>query len=287
MILVLLCNLGDTYQPASPQAIYDAEVAPYYAFQSDGKFQPSFVVAPWQQAGPQSTWWQAVDACVAAHNPPLVDGYVVQSSQNITTQSVATPNYWLTIQGQVVSVPLAFIRAGDMRNPALIAHEFGHMLGLGHTNNSDGDADTYDNPWDLMSGAFQYAVRYNTTGWKPKSLAAVHRKQLGWIEHSLTLTEGTHEVQLVPVGEFGVQLIQVGALSIEAKRRRGYDAALPYEGVVVYNGVLLEDAADYSNGPGSVLTFGETRMFGNVTVTVADAVTVIVDPTLFNNGFEP
>jgi hypothetical protein len=292
--LVLLCGFGSTYQPASQAtvaALYGSEIRPYWSYQSANRFTPAFDVRDWQiiQAQTQGEWVKAVNDCVAAHNPPLASGYIIQGSQNLLDYSVALPDMPLLIQGQPVRLPVAVMRSTDIINPASIAHEMGHMLWLGHTNNNDGDTDTYDNPWDLMSGAFTYAVQYGRTWtWKPKSLAAVHRHQLGWIDHVTTLTEGTHRVGLMPVGVYGTQLIQAGEYSLEAKRRYGGDAALPDEGVVVYKGVLLQDITDYSSGSDSVLTPGETGVYGNVTITVHSLydLTVTVSNNLFNSGFE-
>jgi hypothetical protein len=287
---VLPCKFGVDYEPVPQvvlQEMYDQEIAPYWSFQSHGLFQPTFTVREWKTAPTQTGWWQAMIDCVAAHNPPRATGYIIHSNQNIGIYSYGMAQVGLLIEGTTVQASAAVMLAAHVRAPDGISHEIGHMLALGHTNNSDNDYDAYDNPWDLMSNSWQYAVVYDRTRRQPKSLAAVHRKQLGWIEHSLALTSGTHEVQLVSVHDYGVQLVQVGPYSIERKKKQGYDAALPYEGVLVYNGVLLEDRSDFSSGPDSVLTFGETQTYSHMTVTVNNGfITVSIDPSLFHNGFE-
>jgi hypothetical protein len=69
-------------------------------------------------------------------------------------------------------------------NPAALAHEMGHAYGLPHANNSDGDGDTYDNPWDLMSDPLGHAVRDPVFGRMPKRLGAYSRARLGWVDNA-------------------------------------------------------------------------------------------------------
>ena len=69
----------------------------------------------------------------------------------------------------------------SFRNLAPLAHEMGHGYGLPHSDNSDGDDDTYDNPWDLMSDAWRNAVSDATHGLLPKQLNMAQRDRLGWV----------------------------------------------------------------------------------------------------------
>lgn len=77
---------------------------------------------------------------------------------------------------------------------APLAHEMGHGFGLPHANNSDGDGDTYDNPWDVMSDSWDNATgsAVGTYGWLPKHLNVWSRDKLGWIDAARKLTISTN-----------------------------------------------------------------------------------------------
>ena len=67
-------------------------------------------------------------------------------------------------------------------NLAPLAHEMGHGYGLPHSDNSDGDDDTYDNPWDVMSDGWSNAVYDPTYGSRPKHINMQQRDRLGWVD---------------------------------------------------------------------------------------------------------
>src|SRR3546814_13659193 len=67
-------------------------------------------------------------------------------------------------------------------NLAPLAHEMGHGYGLPHSDNSDGDDDTYDNPWDVMSDAWSNAMYHVNFGALPKHLNMAQRDRLGWVD---------------------------------------------------------------------------------------------------------
>jgi M6 family metalloprotease-like protein len=66
-------------------------------------------------------------------------------------------------------------------NLAPLSHEMGHAYGLPHANNSDNDTDPYDNPWDVMSSAWNNAVSNATYGALPKHISIYSRNRLGWV----------------------------------------------------------------------------------------------------------
>ncbi len=67
-------------------------------------------------------------------------------------------------------------------NLAPLAHEMGHGYGLPHSDNSDGDDDTYDNPWDVMSDGWYNAVSDATYGSRPKHINIFQRHRLSWVD---------------------------------------------------------------------------------------------------------
>lgn len=72
--------------------------------------------------------------------------------------------------------PWAFNNLGPL------AHEMGHGYGLPHSDNSDGDDDTYDNPWDVMSDAWRNGAPNATFGTLPKHINIYQRERLGWLD---------------------------------------------------------------------------------------------------------
>jgi M6 family metalloprotease-like protein len=77
-------------------------------------------------------------------------------------------------------------------NLAPLSHEMGHAYGLPHANNADTDTDPYDNPWDVMSDAWNNAVSNATYGSLPKHINIYSRNRLGWVvdARKLTVTAG-------------------------------------------------------------------------------------------------
>lgn len=170
-------------------------------------------------------------------------------------------------------------------NLAPLAHEMGHGYGLPHSDNSDGDGDTYDNPWDLMSDAWRMATSDVTYGLLPKHLNMYQRERLGWVAAARKRTipannADTHEIVLDAASlqnAGGVQLLMLALpaqadpfatvlYTVEARRRTGkYEAALAGDAVIIHR---LEDygiarsidrdtpVASFSSNEGSMLKVG-------------------------------
>jgi M6 family metalloprotease-like protein len=168
-------------------------------------------------------------------------------------------------------------------NLAPLAHEMGHGYGLPHANNSDGDADPYDNPWDVMSDAWRNATSSQIYGTLPKHITAYHRDRMGWIDAARKLTlapdRGAYDVRLDRAsmrGSGNVQMIVVQVpgtatryYTIEARRRIGnYDANLAGDAVIIHQvdsrstpaWSMDSDTppADRANNEGSMFKPGET-----------------------------
>lgn len=135
-------------------------------------------------------------------------------------------------------------------NLAPLAHEMGHGYGLPHANNSDGDSDPYDNPWDVMSDAWNNATSSGTYGTLAKHINAYHRERLGWIDaaRKLTIQAGNTVPQIALDraslrGSTNPQVIVVTIpggpatryYTIEARRRMGnYDGNLAGDAVIIH-----------------------------------------------------
>lgn len=135
-------------------------------------------------------------------------------------------------------------------NLAPLAHEMGHGYGLPHANNSDGDSDPYDNPWDVMSDAWNNASSNPTYGAVAKHISTYHRDQLGWIDaaRKLTVEAGTEHrgIRLDRAslsGSANPQMIAVRVpgqpasryYTVEARKRVGYyDANLAGDAVIIH-----------------------------------------------------
>ncbi|WP_157074248.1 hypothetical protein [Pseudoxanthomonas mexicana] len=173
----------------------------------------------------------------------------------------------------------------SFNNLAPLAHEMGHGYGLPHSDNSDGDGDTYDNPWDLMSDAWRMATSDVTYGLLPKHLNMYQRERLGWVAAARKRTipannAETHEIMLDAASlqnAGGVQLLMLAlpaqadpfttvVYTVEARRRTGtYEAALAGDAVIIHR---LEDygiarsidrdtpVASFSSNEGSMLKVG-------------------------------
>jgi M6 family metalloprotease-like protein len=135
-------------------------------------------------------------------------------------------------------------------NLAPLAHEMGHGYGLPHANNSDGDGDPYDNPWDVMSDAWNNATSLSGYGTLPKHINAYHRSRLGWVDAArrLNITAGGVHAR-VPLdraslaGSSNPQVIVVNVpgdpatryYTIEARRRVGnYEGNLAGDAVIIH-----------------------------------------------------
>jgi hypothetical protein len=185
-------------------------------------------------------------------------------------------------------------------NLAPLSHEMGHAYGLPHSDNSDGDSDTYDNPWDVMSDAWSNAANSTTYGALPKHINIYQRDRLGWIDaaRKLNVASGSSadSVQLDYASKLASSNVQMIVLPMSAADSTGKTlyvvesrevtpktpfpyTSSPYESNLAGNAVIIHgitaaggtaysiDAdvppANRSNNEGSMFKVGESWISPN------------------------
>jgi hypothetical protein len=239
--------------------------------------------------------------------------------------------YNAVLEGQTRRVPAIWLPPGTTCSNCLpsppvyssvVAHEIGHALNLRHDNNSDGDGNHEDNGWDYMSAPFLTTRYADILRYLPRSLHALHRLNLGWLDESHVLRLPTNfgafeevvSIEFDPASP-GIQLVAIALpgdeqvlLTVRSPSNVD-DSTLPEPVVFVhtYNPARWEPLWVFDAGvpvPGaantdsSYFTAGEsyTRDVGDLALTVsmlaADKqsytvrVRLGVDPAVFLDGFE-
>jgi hypothetical protein len=169
-------------------------------------------------------------------------------------------------------------------NLAPLSHEMGHAYGLPHANNSDNDTDPYDNPWDVMSSAWNNAVSNPTYGSLPKHINIYSRNRLGWVvaARKLAVVAGSsaRSVVLDRAGLAGSTNTQMLTLTYPGQSTRYYTLETRkrvgnYENRLAGDAVIIHDVqtsrkepawsvdtdtppANVANNEGSMFKVGET-----------------------------
>lgn len=167
-------------------------------------------------------------------------------------------------------------------NEGVIAHEMGHGFGLPHANNSDGDSNPYDSPWDVMSAATGYAVNDSIYGRLGKHINMYFKHQLGWVNDNegyianmfsddVILLEFSHKQQLGNGYRFvRIPLSDGTHYVVEAREQEGnYESNLPGTAVIIHHvntnrseppWIMDADVppANYSDNEGVMWKTGET-----------------------------
>jgi hypothetical protein len=176
----------------------------------------------------------------------------------------------------------------------------GHGFGLPHSNNADGDGSPYDNPWDVMSDSWNYALSDGTYGTLGKHTISYHKDFLGWIppEHRLVVAEdGLYTVtldNLEIMTTTNYRMIKIMAPSepwfytVEVREWEGYDGELPGNAVIIHEvdtsrgqPAWLVDPDDPSDGADE----GAMWRVGECFDDAANEIEVCVD-TATSDGFQ-
>jgi M6 family metalloprotease-like protein len=149
---------------------------------------------------------------------------------------------------------------------AVIAHEMGHGFGLPHANNSDGDSNPYDSPWDVMSSATGYAVDDPIYGNLGKHVTTFHKEVLGWIDPSQRFEvsqPGVFQITLDPLGSASTTTYRMAKIPIGGSNSHYYtvevrEAAGQYEADIPGSGpgdrmVILHEVLTSRSEPAWVL----------------------------------
>jgi hypothetical protein len=171
-------------------------------------------------------------------------------------------------------------------NLAPLAHEMGHGYGLPHSDNSDGDDDTYDNPWDVMSDSWSNAMGDSTYGTRPKHINIFQRHRLSWVDapRQRVLALGDLQTRHITLdyahlaSSSNVQMLVLSlspqadpyatvVYTLEARKREGtYEGGLAGNAVIIHrverSGTAYSIDADVppanrSNNEGSMFKVGE------------------------------
>jgi M6 family metalloprotease-like protein len=153
----------------------------------------------------------------------------------------------ITIDAYIVQSAVDCAGVG-IQDASVIAHEFGHVLGLPdyYHPTAEGGADGRRwvlGCWELMAagswGCGPHTAERDPFG--PSHLSARSKNRVGWLQYVDVGAVRDHEVILAPVQKSGealrVSLDDEGKefLLLEYRSRAGFDAQLPAEGVMIYH----------------------------------------------------
>ncbi|MEZ4519266.1 MAG: DNRLRE domain-containing protein [Chloroflexota bacterium] len=188
----------------------------------------------------------------------------------------------------------------------LVEHEMGHGFGLPHSSANDYE---YGNTWDVMSDTSYYCAFTDAAyGCAGKHTIAYHKDLLGWIPANriYVADAGTHHVTLEqttqpgPNGDLLVKVPVNGSadhfVTIEARRRVGYDAGLPGNAIVLHDVQPRAEPAHLIDPSNSFLGAGDWAMWepgesfaieeGNILIRIDKATATGFEVTIVNGAEE-
>lgn len=267
-IAVWICNVPGGTRSLNPVAIANwanAEVAPYFAAASRGRFTVQFV-----GAGAFNLGTDDPNACInesaARTGAPYTNAFGVTNDHG--GNGLGGPGLMSTVGGtHLLAQPPNVTRRGFWVGPdsvggqgaastpsaAIVAHEIGHTLHWPHS--FAGGAGEYDNTMDLMSGDpgwdtfdgwCQRSEGPFTTYWpcKPQHTLAFNRVSAGWVDDNQIAVHrsGSSTLLLDPPAAGGTELLVAPLpgdsrtfLTAEARPKvAGPDSHLDKEGVALH-----------------------------------------------------
>ncbi len=145
-------------------------------------------------------------------------------------------------------VIIAELRAGNMSNISTMCHETGHSLGL---------PDLYarpENPGSEGTGRWCVMSNHSSNG-RPQHFSAWSKEQLGWLTPVVVDPGVKQKLILGPVEGSTTECLKVlvrrdGSeyLLLENRRKKGFDASLPAEGLLIWRVVNNRPILEESHG---------------------------------------
>jgi M6 family metalloprotease-like protein len=211
-------------------------------------------------SGLEPRWDDLTKNCLAAANPSV--NYAGYFGINMVFNGELDGNAWggsetHTLDGVTKAWPITWNPPWAYMNVpsqysgiSTIAHEMGHAYGLPHSNNSDGDGDTYDNPWDIMSGGWDETALDPAYGLLPQHPISYQRNLLGWVAaarlrtHNYTTATTTYTLDRASLqtstNVLLIKLMVPGSTdyyTVEARKLSGgiYESKLPGDAVIIHS----------------------------------------------------
>lgn len=130
-----------------------------------------------------------------------------------------------------------------------ILHEYSHALGLPDQYPTKGDEYSVLDEWDLMDGG-----NFTGFGWCPPNYSPMEKMLMGWME-PVELTEPVTITNLQCVADGGptylIKHTDNEFYLLENRQRKGWDAGIPGQGLVIFHTYYDEKAWNIGENGGS------------------------------------
>lgn len=134
-----------------------------------------------------------------------------------------------------------YIMVSESSPIGVIAHEFGHDLGLPDLYNTVDRSSPGAGEWEIMATGSWNAELAQPKGTSPSSLSAWSKAKLGWLTPNVVTaaryTQEIRDVETYPIA-FKLPIRETGAQEyflVENREKQGYDTGLPGEGLIIWH----------------------------------------------------